>query len=129
MCKVLVCKTFIFLTFVHLCNCVYFTAAQIILLQTVLNKFIWKGQSKLRPGIMYAPVKEGSLNMINVKNVVHTLHVKWMKHLCDDHGNSWSRIIWPKIQSVIPPQLIASLMGITEQMLKDLTPFYHSILR
>ncbi len=77
---------------------------------------------------MYAPVSQGGLNIINIKNVLSTLHVKWIHRLCKDAGLSWSRLIWPKILDLIPSRLISGLMGITEQTLQSLPPFYHSAL-
>ncbi len=63
--------------------------------------------------------------MINIKNVLSTLHVKWIDRLCKD-VLSWLRLIWPKILGLIPPTLISGLTGITEQTLQSLSPFYCS---
>ncbi len=112
--RVLVLKTFIFSTFIHVCNCSFITTAQVELLQKILNEFLWHGQNKIRPVVMYAPVSQGGLNMINIKNVLSTLHVKWIDRLCKDAGLSWLGIIWPKILDLIPPRLISGLTGITE---------------
>ncbi len=78
---------------------------------------------------MYAPVSQGGLNMINIKNILSTLHVKWIDRLCKDAGLSWLRLIWPKILDHIPPMLISGLMGITEPTLHSLSPFYCSAFR
>ncbi len=122
----LVSKTFIFSTFIHVCNCAFITTAQVELLQKILNEFLWHGRNKIRPMVMYAPVLQWGLNMINIKNVLSTLHVKCIDRLCKDAGLSWLRLIWPKILGQIPPTLISGLMGITEPTLHSLSPFYCS---
>ena len=124
--RVLVSKTFIFSTFIHVCNCAFITTAQVELLQKILNEFLWHGRNKIRPMVMYAPVLQWGLNMINIKNVLSTLHVKCIDRLCKDAGLSWLRLIWPKILGQIPPTLISGLMGITEPTLHSLSPFYCS---
>ena len=126
--RVLICKTFIFSTFVHVCNCSYITTAQVKLLQKVLNEFLWRGQ---RPVIMYTPVSHGGLNMINIKNVISMLHVRWMDRLCYDAGTSWSRIIWPKVQMVILGHLISGLIKSTlgSPLESDLYLFCSSLQR
>ncbi len=43
----------------------------------------------------------GGLKMIHVRNVVHTLHVKWMNRLTMDRGFTWSRMIWPQLTKEI----------------------------
>ncbi len=127
--RVLICKTFIFSTFVHICNCCHITTSQIELLQKILNEFLWCGRNRIRTSVMYAPVSHGGLNMIKIKSIMCTLHVKWMNRLCTDAGTTWSRIIWPKIKNVIPTNLISGLTGITEQSLNSLPQFYRSIIR
>ncbi len=74
-------------------------------------------------------MKDGGLNMINIRNVIHALHVKWMKCFSDDQGRTWSRNIWLKFEQILPPSLIAGLTGITEQEIAPLPPFNQTILR
>ena len=124
--RVLICKTFIFSTFVHVCNCSYITTAQVKLLQKVLNEFLWRGQ---RPVIMYTPVSHGGLNMINIKNTVHVLQLKWMDRLYKDVGSSWSRFVWNKIERISLMPLMAGIRRIRESDLHTLSPFYWSMLR
>ncbi len=77
---------------------------------------------------MYAPVDRGGLNMINVKNVVHVLRVKWMDRLCKDAGSSWSRFAWAHLTNILAPKMITSLTGIDENTLSSLLKFYRAVV-
>lgn len=44
---VLVAKTFVFSTFIDVCNYVYLTIDQLQLLKSILNQFIWQGKNKI----------------------------------------------------------------------------------
>ena len=122
--QVLVVKTFIFSMFIHVCNCTFLHPDQLELLQKILNQFIWKGKNCISPRVMYAPVIHGGINMINVKNVVHSLMVKWMCCLLLDRGTSWSLHAWNKLTTVIPERLFTGLTAVDENDLKMLSPFY-----
>ncbi len=53
--------------------------------------------------------------MINIQNVLHLLHTKWMVRLCKDRGLSWSQIFWNKLENNIPFSLLPGLTAISEQ--------------
>ena len=126
--QVLVVKTFVFSTFIHICNCVYLITDQLQLLQSILNQFIWQGRNKICPTVMYAPVDQRGLNMINVKNVVHVLWVKWMDRLCKDAGSSWPRFAWEHLTNILAPRMIVGLTGIDENTLESLPKFYRAVV-
>ena len=86
--KVLVSKTFIFSTFVHICNYSWITNDQIKTIQSILNDFIWNKKNKINQSVMCSSVLDGGLNMIHVKNVIHAMRVKWLTRLCLDRGQS-----------------------------------------
>ncbi len=67
--------------------------------------------------------------MLHVKNVLHSLWVKWMQHLSNDLGLSWSRFIWPKLSALYLPELIGGMRGVQELDLHTLPPFYAGMVR
>ncbi len=73
---------------------------------------------------MYAPIIHGKINMINVKNVVHSLMVKRMHYLLLDRGTPWSLHVWSNLTAVIPERLFIVLTAVNETDLKMLLPFY-----
>ncbi len=79
--RVLVSKIFVFSTFVYVCNCTWITSDQVKLIQNILNNFVWNGRHKVQQATMYLSVLLGGLNMINIQNVLHSLHTKWMVRL------------------------------------------------
>ncbi len=126
--RVLVLKTFIFSIFVHTLNSVWIKPSQVDLIQKILLDFLWGGRFKLKLSTITSPVSEGGLKMLHVKNVLHTLQVKWMHRLTQDLGLSWSRFIWPLITKCIPPNLFGGMRQISESELKGLPLFYADML-
>ena len=45
-----------------------------------------------------------------------------------DMGLSWSRFIWPKIETLYPPKLFSGMREVNESDLKNLPVFYAGIL-
>ena len=76
---------------------------------------------------MASEVNSGN-NMIHVKNNIYCLRVKWVNHLCQDVGSSWSRYIWWKLETVAPFGLLPGLWTINENLIQKLPPFYASML-
>ncbi len=113
----------------HVCNYVFLQSDQLTLLQKILNEFIWRGKNKIKPQVMYAPVLQGGLGMINMKNVVHTLWTKWMEHLLKDWGGSWSSVIWDSVVSCVPEHLFSGLMAVDENDIQILIPFYQAVIQ
>ncbi len=76
--RVLVSKTLFSLLLFMCVTVLLLQEPQVELLQKILNEFLWHGWNKIRsrPMVMYAPVSQGGLNMINIKNILSTLHVK-----------------------------------------------------
>ncbi len=74
--RILVSKIFVFSVFTHVLNVVYITNAQIDLIQKLLNEFLWRGQNKIRPTVMYSSYHLGGMNMLWVRDVIHNLKVK-----------------------------------------------------
>ncbi len=66
--------------------------------------------------------------MLHLQNVVHCLRIKWMEWACKDMGSSWSRFIWPKIEDIIPFQLIGGAQAIKESYLSGIIPFYYAMI-
>ncbi len=66
--------------------------------------------------------------MIHVKNSVHCLQVKWMFHLCEDIGVSWSRYAWGHVEGLIPFVLVSGIHTIREDLLLGISSFYASVL-
>ena len=126
--KVLVSKTFIFSTFVHIYNYSLITNDQIKTIQSILNDFIWNKKNKINQSVMCSPVLDGGLNMIHVKNVIHAMRVKWLNRLCLDRGQSWSRIAWTKITQYILDTLLPGLTGVCELDIQKVPPFYAAVL-
>ena len=83
--------------FTHILNCMTVKSNQIEIIQKMLNQFVWHGRNKICSAVALSPVDHSGLNMLNVKNVVYVLQVKWMNCLSLDCGLSWSRHIWKKI--------------------------------
>ncbi len=76
---ILISKTFIFSIFTHTLNCVFLLPTQIDMIQKLLSNFVWKGRSHVRFSVMSAKYSLGGMKMLWVKDVVHTLWVKWMR--------------------------------------------------
>ena len=127
--RITILKTFIFSLFVHVINTVWIAPEQLEVIKKMLNDFLWQGRNKVKHSTMCAPIKLGSLNMIHVKNIVHSLQVQFMDRLCKDVGSSWSRYVWPKVSDIVPPDLIGGARLVQESYLTSLTPFYHSMVR
>ena len=94
----------------------------------IINDFLWKGWNKLKQSTFCAPVIQGGLNMIHVKNTVHRLQAKWMEHLCKDVGSSWSWFIWPKIEEIIPFGMLPGVCSISDHLISHLPPFYYAMI-
>ncbi len=77
--RILVSKTFIFSVFTHILNVTYITGSQIELIQKIVSDFVWKGRNKVCLSVMSVEYVMGGMKMLNVRNVVHGLSVKWMK--------------------------------------------------
>ncbi len=88
--------------FIHILNSVHIQTEQLQLIQYLVNGFIWRGCSRVKQSVTCATVADGGLNMIHIKNLVHGLHLKWFQRMCADAGSSWSRFIWPEIETLIP---------------------------
>ncbi len=126
--RILVIKTFLFSVFVHILNTVYISNSQLDLIQKLLNDFLWRGWNKIKQSVMIASLSSGGMQMLHVKNVVHSLHVKWFQHLTIDKGLTWSRMIWERVIDVIPENLFQGLCSVPESCLAGLDPFYSSML-
>ena len=83
----------------------------------------------MRQTVTCAPVEEGGLNMMNVKNLVHGLCVKWFHRICTDCGSSWSKFIWSDLTALILHPLLQGLQSVSKSILKQLPPFYTGIVR
>ncbi len=77
--RILISKTFIFAMFTHIFNCVFLLPSQINMVQKLLNNFIWKGRSHVWLSVFGAKYSSGGMKMLCVRDVVHTLQVKWMR--------------------------------------------------
>ncbi len=126
--RVTVEKTFIYSLFIHVLNVVYIRNDQLELLQKLLNDFLWHGKNKIKNKLNTSPNKNGGMNMIHVKNSVHCLWVKWMFHLCEDVGVSWSRYAWEHVEGLIPFVSMSGVRAIREDLLTEIPFFYASIL-
>ncbi len=126
---ILVAKTFVASIFVHILNSVFVSSHQIHLIQQLLNDCVWQGCTKVRQAVVCAPVEEGGLNMMYVKNLVHRLRVKWFHRICADYGSSWSKFIWSDLTALIPHQLLQGLWSVSESILKQLPPFYAGVVQ
>ncbi len=91
--KVLVLKTFVFSLFTHMLNVVYISQEQLETIHKILNDFLWGGWNQIKHSVACSDVCKGGLNMINIKNTVHVLWLKWMDRLCKDVGSSWSHFV------------------------------------
>ncbi len=83
----------------------------------------------MRQAVAYAPVEEGGLNMMHVKNLVYGLCVKWFHRICADCGSSWSKFIWSDLTTLILHPLLQGLWSVSEGILKQLPPFYASVVQ
>ncbi len=127
--RITVLKTFIFSVFVHVLNIVEITLAQIDTIQRILNDFLWRGKDRVKFMSVCGSWDMGGLKMLNVKNVVHVLQVKWMIRLYSDLRSMWSRHIWLCFDNLVPLELISGLRCLSESEIQKLPPFYASILR
>ena len=126
--RILVVKTFVFSIFVHVLNMIYISSDQIEIIQKLISDFLWKGRDRIKLLTMISMHENGSLKMLHIKNVVHTLRVKWMARLSLDRGFTWSRMIWLKIIAKIPSMLLQGLRHVPESCLQEIDPFYAQIL-
>ncbi len=126
--KVLVAKTFIVSLFVHMMNTTFLQTQQLQFIQQLLSDFIWKGHAKVKNSVAYAPILDGGLNMLHIKNQSHCLYVKWFQCLCAECGSSWSHFIWPILTEIIPVPLLQGLCSISDKILDKLQPFYATII-
>ena len=77
--QILVLKIFVVLLFIHVLNTTFISTAQIDLIQKLCLDFLWKGKPRVKISTIMAPYNQGGLKMVCVKNIVHALHVKWVK--------------------------------------------------
>ena len=77
----------------------------------------------------YSSYDMGGLNMLNVKNVVHALHVKWMNRFVLDCGLTWSQFIWLQIDKRIPNLLFCGLQHVPESSVIGIDNFYAVMVR
>ncbi len=77
---------------------VYITPEHLSVLQKLSNDFLWRGHNHLQEKLMQNTMKWGGLKHIHVKHIMHKIRVKWMIHLWEDQGKTWSLWIWPMIQ-------------------------------
>ncbi len=70
----------------------------------------------------------GGLQMLCVKNVVHTLCGKWLNQIANDVGATWLRLCWGWITDWIPSLLWHGMRKFSEADLIGLPAFYASIL-
>ena len=66
--------------------------------------------------------------MMHVKNMVHSLRVKWFQQLCANCGSPWLKFIWPILTVLIPPELLQGLCSVSEKILNQLPPFYAGVV-
>ena len=76
---VLVVKTFVASIFIHVLNTVFLHLHQIQFIQQLLNDCVWHGHPRVHQAVICAPVEDGGLNMMHVKNLTHGLRVKWFQ--------------------------------------------------
>ena len=112
----------------HILNSVHLNNCQIKVIQKLLLDFLWQGHAHLRLSMITSPPSQGSLKMLHVKNVLHSLRVKWMQHLTADLGLSWGRFIWLQISGLYPPELHGGLREVQESDLHILPPFYTGMI-
>ncbi len=74
--RVTVLKTFIFSIFIHILNTVFIDNDKLHLIQHILNNFLWKGRNHIKYSVACAPLADGGLNIIHVKNSIHLLQMK-----------------------------------------------------
>ena len=103
--------------------------SQVDTIQKLLLDFLWQGRACLKMSTIIAPPTQGGLKMLHVKNVLHSLQVKWMQCLSNDLGLSWSRFIWPKLSALYPPELFGGMRDVCESDLHTLPPFYAGMVR
>ena len=77
--RILVLKTFVVSLFIHILNTTFISTTQIDLIQKLCIDFLWKGKPKVHTATVIAPHDQGGLKMVCVKNLVHALHVKWVR--------------------------------------------------
>ena len=70
-------KTFIASLFVHVMNTMFFQMQQLQFIQQLLSDLFWKGHAKVKNSVACAPILDGGLNMLHIKNQSYCLHVKW----------------------------------------------------
>ena len=127
--RVVVLKTFIFSIFVHILNSVHINQCQVDTIQKLLLDFLWQGRACLKMSMITVPPSQGGLKMLHVKNVPHSLRVKWMQCLSIPLGLSWSRFIWPKLSALYPPELYGGMREVHESDMHTLPPFYARMVR
>ncbi len=66
--------------------------------------------------------------MVDIKNVIHTMRVKWLNRLCLDRGQSWSRMAWSQITKYILDTLLPGLTGVCKSDIQKIPPFYAAVL-
>ena len=126
--RVVIAKTFIASLFIHVLNSVHIHTQQLQIIQNLLNDFLWYGRTKIKQSISCAPLGNGGLNMLHLKNLVYGLWVKWFQKLCSDCGSSWSKYIWPTLTEILPYQLLQELCTILNSILQKFLPFYTNVL-
>ena len=75
--RVVIAKTFIARLFVHILNTVHIQTHQIQIIQNMLNDFLWHGRARIKQSVLCVLLGDGGLNMLHIKNLVHSLRVKW----------------------------------------------------
>ncbi len=126
--RILVCKVFTFSVFTHVLNCVFISTYQLEIIQKALLDFVWKGKSCVHASVMMALYDCGGLQISCVKNVVHTLLVKWLNQIANDVGATWWRLCWGWIIDRILSLLWHGIRKVSETDLNGLPAFYTGIL-
>ena len=70
-------------------------------LNTSLFRYVWKnGNEKIRRKVLTGPWDLGGANMVDIKSLLKTLHMKWIGRLWDDMSTPWKT--WLEFYSTIP---------------------------
>ena len=127
--RVLVFKTMIFSICTHMLITTFISNKHLDSLQRIANEFLWCGKNKVSQNICCNSSAWGGLTNLHVQHFVHSLRLKWMVHLWQDKGTTWSCLAWPQVLSVFPEVTIPGLRHCSEGLLNKLSAFNAAMVR
>ena len=101
-------------------------------IEKILFSFIWGKRDRIRRKVLYGPIKNGGLNMVDIKSKFEAVKASWLNQIIEDNGTSnWSFIPNALINNIgreVCLNLWHSKIN-TIPILQNLPEFYQEVLQ